>query len=566
MDLAQNRDGAAPKLWPLDRESIWKPLDKEKREIRILLLQPSGEEDDALYADLEIVSLDREPKYKAISYVWGDALDTTVMFVNGGKVIEITKSLAAALRRFRHSRIFVALWADAVCINQENLQERADQVSIMGKIYASAIQVNVWLGRTSDRKWHDSLYSYLEAEDQLRTDALLQKQEAFFERFVGEVVEVCGPIYAAVEAKEFAKTVDCCAIMANFNHLNCQNGLDKVYGLLGLSTTVLNFPIDYRKTVQEVFVDFAISCIVKEGPRGVFISSTCGKEPNKLPSWVPDWKGGFVPEWAVFFETAKLHGACPATVQGLAHNSYSKDDTGKLGISALVFDRLDTCGPKCSDIGNLKACRERRELEGILAKTYRQWQKCFQDFQEVLLQVLWCNNWADDNGRPEKFTPGHFEKIEHLWRRIEDAGANQEEEFRGRDDMTLAKRVVSAQLFLTAKGRLGNAQTGLQAGDLVTLFPDCSMPFILRPVKDGAEQQSFKLISPCYIHGIMDGEALWDAFMAKADPAEKTAFQKDFESLQEKIAVGIEDTEQKALRTELADKHCRHLFEEIVLV
>ncbi|KAI7085390.1 hypothetical protein KC356_g5948 [Hortaea werneckii] len=146
MDLAQNRDGAAQKLWPLDRESIWKPLDKEKREIRILLLQPSGEEDDALYADLEIVSLDREPKYKAISYVWGDALDTTVMFVNGGKVIKITKSLAAALRRFRHSRIFVALWADAVCINQENLQERADQVSIMGKIYASAIQVNPFEG------------------------------------------------------------------------------------------------------------------------------------------------------------------------------------------------------------------------------------------------------------------------------------------------------------------------------------------------------------------------------------------------------------------------------------
>ncbi|KAI6844147.1 hypothetical protein KC340_g2376 [Hortaea werneckii] len=151
MDLAQNRDGAAQKLWPLDRGSIWKPLDKEKREIRILLLQPSEEEDDALYADLEIVSLDSEPEYKAISYVWGDATDTTVMFVNGGKAIEITKSLAAALRRFRESRAFVALWADAVCINQEDLQERADQVRIMGRIYASAIQVNVWLGRVRDR-------------------------------------------------------------------------------------------------------------------------------------------------------------------------------------------------------------------------------------------------------------------------------------------------------------------------------------------------------------------------------------------------------------------------------
>ncbi|KAI6859327.1 hypothetical protein D0864_00034 [Hortaea werneckii] len=361
MDLVQNRHGAAQSFWPLDRGSIWKPLDKEKREIRIILLQPSGEEDDALYADLEIASLDNEPAYNAISYVWGDASDTTVMFLNGGKVIEITKSLAAALRRFRHSRIFVALWADAVCINQENLQERADQVSIMGKIYASAIQVNVWLGRMSDRKWHDSWYSYLEAEDLLRTDALLHKQEAFFEHLFGEVIE-------------------------------------------------------------------------------------------------------------------------------------------------------------------------------------------------------------DDNGRPEKITPGHFEKFEHLWRRIEDAGADQEEEFRGRDDMWLAKRVISAQLFLTAKGRLGNAKTGVQAGDLVTLFPDCSMPFILRPAEDGAKQKSFKLISPCYIHGIMDGEALWDTFMAKANLAEKTAFQKDFDALQERIAVGIKHTERKALRAELADKHCHHLFEEIVLV
>ncbi|KAI7722827.1 hypothetical protein KC353_g160 [Hortaea werneckii] len=151
MDLTQNRDGAAQKLWPLDRGSIWKPLDKEKREIRILLLQPSEEEDDALYADLEIVSLDSEPEYKAISYVWGDATDTTVMFVNGGRAIEITRSLAAALRCFRDSRAFVALWADAVCINQEDLQERADQVRIMGWIYASAIQVNVWLGRVRDR-------------------------------------------------------------------------------------------------------------------------------------------------------------------------------------------------------------------------------------------------------------------------------------------------------------------------------------------------------------------------------------------------------------------------------
>ncbi|OTA24663.1 hypothetical protein BTJ68_13339 [Hortaea werneckii EXF-2000] len=157
MDLVLNRNEAAQKLWPLDRGSIWKPLDKEKREIRILLLQPSEEEDDALYADLEIVSLDSEPEYKAISYVWGDASDTTDMSLNGANV-NITKSLAAALRRFRDSSHLVALWADAVCINQEDFQERADQVRIMGEIYAAAIQVNVWLGRLSDAGWRARLH------------------------------------------------------------------------------------------------------------------------------------------------------------------------------------------------------------------------------------------------------------------------------------------------------------------------------------------------------------------------------------------------------------------------
>ncbi|KAI7479403.1 hypothetical protein KC357_g4206 [Hortaea werneckii] len=188
MDLVQNRHGAAQGFWPLDRGSIWKPLDKEKREIRIILLQPSDEEDDALYADLEIVSLYSKPEYKAISYVWGDPSDTTDMFLNGGKV-KITKSLGAALRRFRDSSDLVALWADAVCINQEDFQERSNQVRIMGEIYAAAVQVNVWLGRLSDRGWHDALYSFLEAQDLPRTDEVFEQRESFFEYLFSQVVE-----------------------------------------------------------------------------------------------------------------------------------------------------------------------------------------------------------------------------------------------------------------------------------------------------------------------------------------------------------------------------------------
>jgi hypothetical protein len=39
------------------------------------------------------------------------------------------------------------MWIDAVCINQQNLAERADQVKKMKNIYQMASKVTVWLGQ-----------------------------------------------------------------------------------------------------------------------------------------------------------------------------------------------------------------------------------------------------------------------------------------------------------------------------------------------------------------------------------------------------------------------------------
>jgi hypothetical protein len=42
------------------------------------------------------------------------------------------------------------LWIDAICINQNDVQERAQQVQIMDRIYASARHVIAWLGESVD--------------------------------------------------------------------------------------------------------------------------------------------------------------------------------------------------------------------------------------------------------------------------------------------------------------------------------------------------------------------------------------------------------------------------------
>ena len=48
------------------------------------------------------------------------------------------------------------MWADAVCINQSDLDERSSQVSIMGDIYKNAQKCQVWLGTVEEIKyWPD---------------------------------------------------------------------------------------------------------------------------------------------------------------------------------------------------------------------------------------------------------------------------------------------------------------------------------------------------------------------------------------------------------------------------
>jgi hypothetical protein len=90
----------------------------------------------------------------ALSYTWGNANDAREIIVNGC-VVNVTKNLEAALRVLRcrnEYRAGVKLWVDALCINQEDLEERAAQVSQMSDIYSLAVNVNVWLDGLADVK------------------------------------------------------------------------------------------------------------------------------------------------------------------------------------------------------------------------------------------------------------------------------------------------------------------------------------------------------------------------------------------------------------------------------
>lgn len=101
------------------------PTLKGPKSLRILLL--SGGNANHLFAELIETTLGDNFPYEAISYVWGDSTKSHRLVLQDGMTLKITKSLYNALRSIRHSNVedgARALWADGVCINQEDLEER----------------------------------------------------------------------------------------------------------------------------------------------------------------------------------------------------------------------------------------------------------------------------------------------------------------------------------------------------------------------------------------------------------------------------------------------------------
>jgi heterokaryon incompatibility protein (HET) len=112
--------------------------------VRYLRLTP-GKCDQPLKGNLAVEHINSLPSFHAISYVWGSSVKVDQIQCDGG-TIRITASLQDVLRRVRLTSSVLNVWADQICINQDDLTERNNQVTLMGDIYAKSMTTLVWLG------------------------------------------------------------------------------------------------------------------------------------------------------------------------------------------------------------------------------------------------------------------------------------------------------------------------------------------------------------------------------------------------------------------------------------
>lgn len=115
-------------------------------DIRLLHLFP-GAFDDNIICSLQRVNLDDSPAYETTSYVWGESTVRATVFVDGN-AISIPVSAAYLLRRLRLENNSRAIWIDALCIKQNDLDERAKQVALMRSVYQRGKRNLIYLGES----------------------------------------------------------------------------------------------------------------------------------------------------------------------------------------------------------------------------------------------------------------------------------------------------------------------------------------------------------------------------------------------------------------------------------
>ncbi|OTA77992.1 hypothetical protein M434DRAFT_402304 [Hypoxylon sp. CO27-5] len=169
----------------------YQPLPDPANSIRLLSIEPGWPSDPIRVSIKVIPNLDQSPPYQALSYVWG-SVENPVLIECDGEPMEITRNLATALVALRqlpadgelaangvaimddshilHSKNRAwkdiarnrneveviesrraganppLFWIDAVCINQRDVQECAEQVKLMRRLYTTASMVCIWLG------------------------------------------------------------------------------------------------------------------------------------------------------------------------------------------------------------------------------------------------------------------------------------------------------------------------------------------------------------------------------------------------------------------------------------
>lgn len=122
----------------------YESLDLSKETIRVLRLRRNPRFDAEISIEIIQTTLGQVP-FEALSYTWGTTEKPCNIKLDGYQM-PVTSNLHTALQHLRLRNEDRFLWIDAICINQDDHEEREQQVGQMKSIYEQAEKVLIWMG------------------------------------------------------------------------------------------------------------------------------------------------------------------------------------------------------------------------------------------------------------------------------------------------------------------------------------------------------------------------------------------------------------------------------------
>jgi hypothetical protein len=276
---------------------------------------------------------------------------------------------------------------------------------------------------------------------------------------------------------------------------------DIIFGLLGLSDnfkSLLPLP-DYNKSIAQVFTDVAKRHLNLTKSLDILLHATSTTPNFDRPSWVPYWSDA-------------------PTVPHLGDKSMKASRNSDPIFSISTDDQiLRARGQKFDRVKVLQLADPKAYTEPFLnEQNIEGWRmSCNAGFSltkyptgepvgEVVMRTL-CWGWLSKTSHEQssllsKETENNFREWHHVLTTI---GTLEEYEEQLRIKQNLFDlQIYGTPLCTTAKGYLAAVPYTAKVGDCIAILAGGCVPFVLRPIGD-----HYRLVGPCYVRGIMNGEA-----------------------------------------------------------
>jgi hypothetical protein len=301
---------------------------------------------------------------------------------------------------------------------------------------------------------------------------------------------------------------------------------DRVYGIMGLVPPQVRqeIQVDYSLRTEDVYLQFVRSCIKHGNGMDLFRYHLPTPTLLDLPSWCPDFgarqvTGRTLDVSKIFTAGFRLPAASTAQVNL---------NTGmqSVSIQATVADVVD----KVISPSMLTKTNEDGTSDPQSADSALEWEKsCLNMSQLVYRSVLpdahvrtLCADQihTTDIIRARRFTPedlGGYHDMLGRWRSVaagessysyDDVGYNYH--------ISVRLACMDRCFFSTKEGRIGIGSTMIETGDLISVWKDETIPYVLRR-QDKSSSIAYSFLGTCFVYGIMDGEVLGQSGFAWQD-------------------------------------------------